>query len=173
MAQSREEFAEYVRARRELLRRLAYSLCGNWHQADDIVQIALAKLYVAWPRISRKGNEDAYVRRVIANTAVDESRRPWRREIAVDAIDSDLMASAANAAIAEPAEAPQNLVEALQLLPVMQRRVVVLRHWLDMSVSDVAADLGISEGTVKSHSSRAMARLHHLLVDPANEEMGQ
>ena len=74
------EFEVYVAAARPRLRRLAYSLCGDWHAADDIVQTALAKLYVVWPRVGRACDQDAYVRRTVARTTIDESRRPWRRE---------------------------------------------------------------------------------------------
>jgi RNA polymerase sigma-70 factor (sigma-E family) len=175
MSRPRERFPEYVLARREDLRRLAYTLCGDWHHADDVVQIALTKLYVAWPRIHRHGNEDAYARRIIVNTVVDESRRPWRRHELMQETPYPQAATLVGAV--EPtdavADADDDVVAALQLLPLMQRRVVVLRHWLDLSVSDVAAQLGISEGTVKSHTARAMARLHQLLENPANEEAGR
>jgi len=172
MSRSREAFPEYVLARRGQLRRLAYALCGDWHQADDIVQVALTKLYVAWPQIHRSGSEDAYARRVVANAVVDESRRPWRRRELT--ADLTLQESAEHFGTAghgeQPAALPSDVVEALQMLPLMQRRVVLLRHWLDMSVSEVAIELGISEGTVKSHTSRAMARLHQLLTRPVKEE---
>ena len=65
-SQRDSEFEAYVVAARPRLRRLAYSLCGDWHAADDVVQTALAKLYVAWPRVRRTANPDAYVRRTIA-----------------------------------------------------------------------------------------------------------
>ena len=152
------EFEAYVAAARPRLRRLAYSLCGDWHAADDVVQTALAKLYVAWPRVQRASNPEAYVRRTIARTAVDESRRPWRRERSgLDGHD-------------RPVEGPemrsrQDLVAALQRLPEMQRKTVVLRHWLGLSVVETAHDLGIAEGTVKSHTSRALAALHELISE--------
>ena len=62
------------------LRRFAYVLCGDWHTADDIVQVAMSRLYRAWPRIHRASAEDAYARRIVANTAIDQARRPSRRE---------------------------------------------------------------------------------------------
>ncbi|MCW2768430.1 MAG: polymerase, sigma-24 subunit, subfamily [Nocardioides sp.] len=71
---------EYASVRRPHLRRFAYALCGDWHAADDLVQMALARAYVAWPRIHRAGAEDAYVRRILTRVAIDQSRRPWRRE---------------------------------------------------------------------------------------------
>src|SRR3954454_13317924 len=73
-------FVEYVAARRAVLYRTAYLICGDAHRADDLVQIALAKAYVAWPRLQRAGNVDAYVRRILVNAHVDEPRRGWRRE---------------------------------------------------------------------------------------------
>jgi RNA polymerase sigma-70 factor (sigma-E family) len=155
-AQRDAEFEAYVVAARPRLRRLAYSLCGDWHAADDVVQTALAKLYVAWPRVSRASDPDAYVRRTVARTTIDESRRPWRRERSGrDGHDRT----------ARDADVPvrHDLVAALQRLPEMQRKTVVLRHWLGLSVSETAHDLGIAEGTVKSHTSRALAALHDLM----------
>jgi RNA polymerase sigma-70 factor (sigma-E family) len=142
------DFEAYVGAARPRLRRLAYSLCGDWHTADDVVQSALAKLYVAWPRVDQP---DAYARRTVATASVDTRRRPWRREVVGLPPDDR----------PEPdeVEQPHDLVAALQLLPTMQRRTVVLRHWLGLSVAETARDLGISEGTVKSHTSRALAAL--------------
>jgi RNA polymerase sigma-70 factor (sigma-E family) len=150
------EFEAYVAAARPRLRRLAYSLCGDWHAADDVVQTALAKLYVAWPRVSRASDQDAYVRRTVARTTIDESRRPWRRERSGldghDGPDREV-----------PVLERHELVAALQALPEMQRKTVVLRHWLGLSVAETAHDLGISEGTVKSHTSRALAALNVLM----------
>lgn len=88
---------------------------------------------------------------------IDESRRPWRRESpgldhhdrAVDADNTE--------------DARSELIQALQQLPPMQRKVVVLRHWLDLSVEQTAGELDISTGTVKSHTSRGLAALHRLL----------
>lgn len=152
-------FEEFVAARRTHLRRIAYALCGDWARADDLLQTALEKAYVAWPRIRRSGSEEAYVRTTLVRTSIDESRRPWRRELATDAVPD-------RRGIAEPSvEERTVLFDALQQLPEMQRKVVVLRHWLDLSVSQTADELGISEGTVKSHSSRALAALREALAE--------
>ena len=161
MRRSEPEFATFVAARRPHLRRIAYALCGDWHQAEDLVQTTLAKLYVAWPRLHKEGAEEAYARRIMVRANIDESRRPWRRERPglehhdrpVDADHSE--------------DDRSELVRALQLLPPMQRKVVVLRHWLDLSVEQTAWELDISTGTVKSHTSRALAALHKLLTEDA------
>jgi RNA polymerase sigma-70 factor (sigma-E family) len=156
------EFETYVAAARPRLRRLAYSLCGDWHAADDVVQTALAKLYVAWPRVRRASDPDAYVRRTVARTTIDESRRPWRREHSgLEGHDGPADAS--------DVPAREDLVAALQRLPEMQRKTVVLRHWLGLSVAETAHDLGIAEGTVKSHTSRALAALQVLITEPEKE----
>lgn len=75
-----QEFAEYVAGRGRLLCKTAYLLCGDWHRAEDLAQIALTKLYLVWRRISQVDNVDAYARRTLVNTYLDEARRPWRRE---------------------------------------------------------------------------------------------
>jgi RNA polymerase sigma-70 factor (sigma-E family) len=151
-------FSEFVVSRQDRLRRVAYAMCGSWHQADDLLQTALTKLYVAWPRLHRTGGEDAYVRRILLNTLLDERRRPWRRE--TPGLPAADLAAAAQADI----EGRDELVRALQQLPRMQRRVVVLRHVADLSVEQTAAELGITTGTVKSHTSRGLARLQALLT---------
>lgn len=150
-------FTEFVAARRDHLRRTAYAVCGDWHRADDLVQTALVKLYVAWPRV-RDGGEEAYTRTIIVRAAVDESRRPWRRERPVDRLPDRP---------AETADDRGELFEALQRLPAMQRSAVVLRHWLGLSVEETAETLGISAGTVKSHTSRGIAALRVALQHSA------
>lgn len=147
----------YVAARRPYLRRVAYLVCNDWHTAEDLVQNALAKLYVAWPRIHGEGAEDAYVRRIIVRAHLDELRRPWRRETAgLDGYDV-----AAPAGL--PFEDSDALLTALKRLPERQRATVVLRYWCGLSVDEAAKDLGCSSGTVKSNTARAMASLRAAL----------
>ena len=157
-AEARDEaYVDYVAARQAHLRRIAYAVCGDWHRADDLLQTALTKLYVAWPRVHREGSPDAYVRRIIVRSNIDESRRPWRRERpGLDGHDPA-------AATGLPVEERSALFDALQQLPEMQRKVVVLRHWLGLSVEETAGELRISGGTVKSHSSRAISSLQSVL----------
>jgi DNA-directed RNA polymerase specialized sigma24 family protein len=76
-SQAREEtYVEFVTARQTHLRRIAYAICGDWHQADDVLQTALTKLYVAWPRVQRGATEEAYVRRIIVRATIDEHLGP-------------------------------------------------------------------------------------------------
>jgi RNA polymerase sigma-70 factor (sigma-E family) len=152
-------YVEFVQARQAHLRRVAYAVCGDWHRADDLLQTALVKLYVAWPRLHHQGREEAYTRRIIMRAEIDESRRPWRRER--PGLDGREPVARAGLEVEERSA----LFEALQRLPTMQRKVVLLRHWLGLSVAETAAELRIGTGTVKSHTSRGLHALQAALED--------
>jgi RNA polymerase sigma-70 factor (sigma-E family) len=157
------EFTEYVSERRPTFLRAAYLLCGDWGQAEDVVQIVLVKAYLAWPRIQRD-RADGYVRRMIARTAIDEWRRPSRRAVVTGDALIDLTQAAPDGVAYEERSA---LLKALGQLPARQRQVVVLRHWWGCSVAEVAKDLRITQGTVKSQTSRALEKLKILLDPPS------
>ena len=144
------EYREYVAARAPALRRTAYLLCGDWHRAEDVVQAVLIALYVHPPRDWVA--VDGWVRTALMRKVIDESRRPWRRERPVEALPDTPM-------LQHDSAERMALLDALRTLPIRQRAVVVLRFWDDLSVQDTAAALDISEGTVKSHSSRGLAAL--------------
>ena len=157
-----EEFTAFVRAASPGLGRVAWLLCGDAHQAEELVQQALVRTYVAWPR-ARTRDPYTYARRVLANQRIDTWRRR-RREVLVD--PSSVPESAEWAASSEDRD---RLVRALSLLTARQRRVVVLRHLMDLSEREVADDLGIGVGTVKSTASRALARLRIELTDDTHD----
>lgn len=148
------EFSAYVAERRQRLHRTAWALCGDRDRAEDIVQITLSKLYASWFRVRRADSVDAYVRRMIVNTHLNEARRPWRRESA----GLDHLPDRAARADHDPVESDA-LWTALRGLAPRQREVVVLRHYWGLSVEETAADLGIAPGTVKSQTSAALSRL--------------
>jgi RNA polymerase sigma-70 factor (sigma-E family) len=148
-------YAEFVAARQAYFRRVAYALCGDWDRAEDLLQTALVKLYLAWPRVHRGGSENANLRRILVRANIDgHRRRSARPEVPLDVLPE------VEAGRPLPVEDRAELFAALQELPLMQRRAVLLRHWLGLSVAETAADLEISEGTVKSHTSRGLAALH-------------
>jgi RNA polymerase sigma-70 factor (sigma-E family) len=153
-------FRGFAVTRRPSLRRTAFLLCGDWHQADDLVQTALVKLYVAWPRIHSSEAPDGYAHRTLVRCFLDERRRPWRRESPVEAVDDFGTA-------VRPTEDLLDLREALAQLPRRQRATLLMRFWLDASVAQTADALGCSEGTVKSQTARAMTTLRALLGDQA------
>ena len=152
------EFGEYFDARVAVLRRTAYLLCGDWHRAEDLVQTALVKLYVAWPRVQRSGAVDAYARQILVRTAIDDSRRWFRRSETVAEVVPELPAGYRD--VADEVDVRRALAE----LPPGQRAAVVLRYWEDLPVAETANLLGCSEGTVKSQASKGLAALRRLLA---------
>ncbi len=160
-------YIEYVAARETTFKRVAYALSGDWARAEDLLQTAFTKLYVAWPRLVRQGAEDAYVRWILLTTHLDERRRGWTRHERAGLDGLDRPGPVADDPAATGDLRRDELIEALRLLPPMQRAVVVLRQLCDLSVAQAAAELGIEPGTVKSHHSRALTRLRELLAQPA------
>jgi RNA polymerase sigma-70 factor (sigma-E family) len=157
------EFAEFAQTRSTALRRTAFLLCGDWQRAEDIVQTSLVKLYVSWHRVQRDGNVDGYVRTILTRTAIDEFRRAHRhREQLVD----EPPEVPARQAVADNVDNVDNVVDmqrVLDQLPSGQRAVVVLRYWEDLSITETARTLRISEGTVKSQTAKALAGMRKLL----------
>ena len=154
-----EGYVEFVEARQATLRRIAYAVCRDDARAEDVLQEALVKLYLAWSRVQGTGREEAYARRIIVNADLDQRRRPWHRRrssVPVELLDGPARTGASS-------EDRMELLAELRALPPMQRRTVVLRYWLGMSVEETADELSISTGTVKSHASRGLATLRERL----------
>jgi RNA polymerase sigma-70 factor (sigma-E family) len=161
-----EEFDQFMRGRWPAMVRLAYGLTGDAGHAEDLAQAAFARAYASWGRVSRAGNPDAYVRRILINANLSRVRR---RRVA-----EELRADLADTVAVQPqSPAPgAALLDALSRLGPRQRAVVVLRYWLDLSESETAAALNCSVGTVKSQASRALATLRATaaLRDGARDE---
>lgn len=153
------DFAAYVAARRTSLRRTAYLLCGDWDRAEDVVQDALARLYVHWRKAQRSGSIDAYCRKAVVNAFLAEGRRPWRRERSTESVPESSYADPSSGS-----DSRDELRQALAELGPSQRAIVVLRYWDDLSVEETAALLGTSTGNVKSQSARGLARLREVLA---------
>lgn len=159
-AEEDESFREFARARTLALRRMAYLLCQDWHLAEDLVQTTLIKLYRVWPRVHPSPVIDNYVRQVLLRCWLDEQRRPWRRRERRDGVVPEPSDSRL-----DPASAPAGnglsdlLIRALGEIPPRQRAAVVLRYCADLSITDTAAALRCSEGTVKSQCTRGLAAL--------------
>ena len=151
----RDGYTEFVVARWTSLHRLAYLLTGSGPAAEDLLQTALMKTYVSWPRVKGVDSPDAYVRRVMVNTLISERRRAW---------------SGRESLQSEPPEAVEGPVDTAVLnhevlwplicaLPARQRAVVVLRYYEDLSEEQIATLLGCARGTVKSHAFEALRSL--------------
>lgn len=149
-----EAFREFVAARYPALLRTAYLLGGDWATAEDLVQTALAKTYLAWRRIDPLAVE-AYARRVLVNTATSWWRRRWHGERPTAELPDH---RAAVDPIGDSVER-QHLWEHVRRLPARQRAVLVLRYYEDQTEAETARLLGVTVGTVKSQTSRALATL--------------
>ncbi|GAA1620520.1 SigE family RNA polymerase sigma factor [Actinoplanes couchii] len=152
MTEPDADFAAYFAGQVGSVRRIAYALCGDWHTADDLVQITFVKLYPRWRRV-RDGSVDAYVRRILVNTYLSHVRKHRREKVVAEVPDAP----------APQLDTHEDLGQALRRLPAQQRAVVVLRHLEDLSIADVAEVLQLAEGTVKSQSARGIAALRAVM----------
>lgn len=152
------EFADFVAARLPSFRRLAVTLCQDWHRADDLVQAAITKLYVHWPRARAAGNTDAYARAIIVREFLTEQRSGWVRRVSLrgDVPDAEATRPDADAAL--------DLRAALSGLPPRQRATLVLRFYCDLNVDQAARVLGCSPGTVKSQTAKALESLRRVMA---------
>jgi RNA polymerase sigma-70 factor (sigma-E family) len=153
LARGDEEFAEFARASYGGLRHAGYLLTGDRHAAEDAAQAALARTYAAWSRV-RRDDAYAYSRRVLVNYLTDG----WRRRLREYPTD-ELPERQGGPDLADEVALRQWVSGALATLTVRERAVIVMRYLFDMPEASVARDLGISAGTVKSTSSRALAKL--------------
>jgi RNA polymerase sigma-70 factor (sigma-E family) len=148
------EFSEFMHGRWSGLVRLGYGLTGDQGLAEDLAQTALARAYASWPRVRRAGDPDAYLRRIMINANAGRFRKRRVPEQLTDRLPDPGAADATRLQGDRTA-----LIAALQSLPPGQRSVVVLRYWMDMTETEVAAVLRCSVGNVKSQASRALAKL--------------
>jgi RNA polymerase sigma-70 factor (sigma-E family) len=158
-----EDFSAFASSRWPRLVRLAFGLTGDRWAAEDLAQTTLARAYLAWHRVSRADDPDAYLRRILLNAS---NRRFRRRRVDERTGDPPEL----------PVDGPADLVgeratllAALRQLPPRQRAVIVLRYWEDLTDAQIAATLGCSPGTVRSQLSRALAKLRE---SPALAEGG-
>lgn len=145
-------FEEYVAARGRALWRIAWLLTGDAHKAEDLVQTALVKCWRRWDTIAGDGAVDGYVRRALVTTYTDWWRRKWTGEVPTEDLP-ELPAAGTDLAVR------QDVVTALGRLPRGQRAVVVLRFYEDLTEAQTAAALGVTVGTVKSQTARALRAL--------------
>jgi RNA polymerase sigma-70 factor (sigma-E family) len=154
-------FEAYFAARSDAMRGTAYLLCGDWHRAEDLVQLTFTKIYLAWRRIQRHEAMDSYTRQTLVRTFLSERRRGWFRHESVGSPTADRAAPPSYG----HADERVVLLEALAKVPPRQRAVLVLRYWEDVSVEQTAALLECSQGNVKSQAARGLATLRGLLEE--------
>ena len=158
------EFTVFMTQAAPVLGRVALLLSGNVHRAEELVQETLVRTYLAWPR-ARDGDPVAYSRRILTNLRIDTWRRR-RREVLLDPADLPDDGLGDVPSDADGHADRDLLVRALRDLPLQRRRVVVLRYLVGLSEREVATDLGISVGTVKSTAARGLAQLRLALAEP-------
>lgn len=163
MSAEQAEFAAYFTARRDAVRRTAYLLCGDWHFADDLTQMAFVRVAAGWRRVRDRGALDGYVHTILIRTFLAEQRRWFRRRERSTAEVVDAGQPDAN-----PADSVSRrlaVAAALRRLPDGQRAVIVARFYADLDVAATAEALGCSPGTVKSQTARAVRALREHLTD--------
>jgi RNA polymerase sigma-70 factor (sigma-E family) len=157
-------FDEFVRSRTPALLRLAYLLTGDQHLAEDLVQSALARTHQAWSRLRAVGNAEAYTRRTMYHLQVSWWRRPRVAESVRDQVPDRVL-------VADPGDRValrETLRQALRRLTASQRAVLVLRFFEDRSEAETAEMLGVTVGTVKSQTSRALGRIRAVAPELAD-----
>ncbi|MFJ9783477.1 SigE family RNA polymerase sigma factor [Amycolatopsis sp. NPDC101161] len=163
MGASRDlDFSEYFAARVQRFRRVAFAFCGDWHEAEDLVQAMFVQLYRRWRRV-RPDTADAYARRILLNLFLAGRRKSGREYVT---------------AVVPETESPPgrdtplrlDVERALSGLTPRRRAMVVLRFLEDLPVTEVASLLGIAEGTVKSQTARGVEALRAALPFPTSEE---
>jgi RNA polymerase sigma-70 factor (sigma-E family) len=154
------DFSEFYLARGQALRRTAFLIVRDWHQAEDLTQQSFVRLYAAWPRI-RPESLEAYSRKAVVNACLSYLRRR-RPESPTDVLPDHGQLGG---------DSVLDVSQALGLLPPRQRAIVALRFLDDLPVLEVAEVLGIAEGTVKSQTARALETLRaHLPELVVSEE---
>ncbi|MFG3579955.1 SigE family RNA polymerase sigma factor [Micromonospora chersina] len=148
MARGDAEFVEFATAASARLVHAAFLMTGNHHQAEDAAQTALVRTYASWSRI-RNGDAYGYARSVLVNHLVDTWRRPIR-EYPTEDLPEQRGGDVATR---------RWLLTILGTLTARERAVVVLRHYFDLPEAQVARELDVSVGTVKSTTSRALEKL--------------
>lgn len=150
-----QDFVAYARARVQRLQQRAYLLCHDWHLAQDLTQITLARLYASWSRVRNGESVDGYATTIMIRAFLDHKRLKSSREIVTDQLPERAGQTGT--------ELRLTLLEALRRLPPRDRAIVVLRYWEDHSVATVAEMLSVSPGVVKQQSMRALAALRLVL----------
>jgi RNA polymerase sigma-70 factor (sigma-E family) len=162
-AWTRAELAEQFAGRARSMRRTAYLLCGDWNQAEDLVQTVFTNVYAGRRRIRERAALGSYLRQALMRTYLDANARHWRRERATDDLPDNASPTG------DSVEDRIVLLNALARVPPRQRACLVLRFYDDCTVEETAALLECSAGTVKSNTARGLDALRAVLTDEASD----
>ncbi len=163
--ESRSDFDQFVAASAKDLLRTAYLVVWDLRLAEDLVQECFFEIARRWPRVRSMEYPAAYARRILVNKALDGAERRSRHRSELDDLGDPPAAGipdgAAERAL-ELAGTKSDLVDVLRKLAPLQRAVLVLRYFADLSEAQIAETLGCTVGTVKSTNARALGRLRQM-----------
>ena len=162
-----EEFTSFVLTSQPGLRRTAYLMCGDWQLASDHVQDALIRVYRHWPRLRGEAEARSYARKAVVSVVIDAKRRRASTEVPVESVVDE----SGGRDETDRSVDRDLLTRCLAQVPARQRACLVLRYYDDLPVSEVAAVLGCSEGTVKSQTARGLATLQATFARETNDEL--
>jgi RNA polymerase sigma-70 factor (sigma-E family) len=169
------EFERFVASHGDDLLRTAYLITSDLSEAEDLVQECFLRVTRRWPDVRAMHHPGAYARRVLVNLALDSGQRRarrWQELLRLDGLPEAKRALRGNDRTDDvtPPAADEDLRDAVRALPTRQRVILVLRYFGDFSEAQVAEMLGCSVGTVKSTTSRSLARLREELQSSAEED---
>jgi RNA polymerase sigma-70 factor (sigma-E family) len=151
-------FAEYAEARAATLFRTAYLMVGDHQLAQDLLQEALVKTLLAWPRLRDRHDLEAYTRRIIVTTSIS-----WRRRRSFHERPVEVLPEGSGPDLAESVVAHEAVIAALHTVPPRQRAAIVLRYYHDLTERETADVMGCSVGAVKSQVWAGLRRLRETL----------
>lgn len=161
------EFTAFVQASQASLRRTAYLMCGDWQLASDYVQDALIRVYRHWPRLRGEAEARSYARKAVVSVVIDAKRRRSSTELPT----AEVPDVPARSDVTDRTADRDVLTRCLAQVPARQRACLVLRYYDDLSVSEVATALGISEGTVKSQTARGLGTLQAAFARETDDQL--
>jgi RNA polymerase sigma-70 factor (sigma-E family) len=151
-------FAEYAEACSVAMFRTAFLMVGDHQLAQDLVQEALVKTLMAWPRLNDRENLHAYTRRIIVTTSLS-----WRRRRSFHERPVEVLPERHGPDLADAVVSHEEMMAALGTLPPRQRAAIVLRFYQDLTEAQTAEAMGCSVGAVKSQVSAGLRRLRETL----------
>jgi RNA polymerase sigma-70 factor (sigma-E family) len=159
-------FSEFVEARSTSLFRTAYLMVGDHQLAQDLLQEALVKTLIAWPRLHDRGNVEAYTRRIVVTTSIS-----WRRRRSFHERPTGTLPERVDTDRVETVVTHDAVIAALLSVPPRQRVAIVLRYYQDLTEAQTADAMGCSVGAVKSQVAAGLKRLREVLGGSFDETL--
>ncbi len=151
-------FSDFVEARSSSLFRTAYLMVGDHQLAQDLLQEALVKTLIAWPRLRDRANADAYTRRIVVTTSIS-----WRRRRSFHERPTGILPEKVDPDPVEAVVTHDVVIAGLLTVPPRQRAAIVLRYYEDLTEAQTADVMGCSVGAVKSQVAAGLKRLREVL----------